>query len=74
MKYKIGDMFQVSDNFGYYIIQDVFVFDRLSDGVYQYLHISKDLKINDPLKVISGLDFDRRVTNLQIKYVKNILV
>lgn len=70
MKYKIGDMFQVSDNFGYYIIQDIL--NTL--GVYQYLHISKDLKIKEPLKLISGLDFDNRVTNLQIRYVKNILV
>ncbi len=70
MKYKIGDMFQVSDNFGYYIIQDIL--NTL--GVYQYLHISKDLKSNKPLKLISGLDFDNRVTNLQIRYVKNILV
>ena len=68
MKYKIGDMFEIMDKFGYYIIQYVYS----ENGPYQIVHISKDIRIDNPIRLASKDETDRQFANLQIKYVRNI--
>jgi hypothetical protein len=70
LKYKIGDIFQNSDKSFFIIYEIEKPWGGLSGG-YRVKHISQ-LDIAENSKFFREIQWENRIVNLQLKYVRNI--
>lgn len=72
MKYKIGDIFKIFDNFGYYVIYEVIPPELELSGWYRVNHLIKNISVIQNSQSFSGETFENKIRNLQIKFVGNL--
>lgn len=72
MKYKIGDIFKIFDNYGCYIIHEVIPPELELSGWYRVNHIIKSISVIQNSQSFTGQTFENKIQNLQIKFVGNL--